>query len=72
MSKRYLVLTELFLPTKGGTAVWFDQVYRRLGGKVFMSSRRMCRVQLIMTVITPIRFIVCHSSASRGSSRNPW
>lgn len=33
MSKRYLVLTELFLPTKGGTAVWFDQVYRRLGGK---------------------------------------
>jgi phosphatidylinositol alpha-1,6-mannosyltransferase len=30
---RYLVLTELFLPTKGGTAVWFDAVYRRLGGK---------------------------------------
>lgn len=33
MSKRYLVLTELFLPTKGGSAVWFDEVYRRLGGK---------------------------------------
>ena len=33
MQKRYLVLTELFLPTKGGTAVWFDEVYRRLGGK---------------------------------------
>jgi phosphatidylinositol alpha-1,6-mannosyltransferase len=30
---RYLVISELFLPTKGGTAVWFDQVYRRLGGK---------------------------------------
>ncbi len=30
---RLLVLTELFLPTKGGTAVWFDEVYRRLGGK---------------------------------------
>ncbi|AOF83730.1 glycosyl transferases group 1 family protein [Methyloversatilis sp. RAC08] len=29
---RYLVLTELFQPTKGGTAVWFDEVYRRLGG----------------------------------------
>lgn len=28
-----LVITELFLPTKGGTAVWFDQVYRCLGGK---------------------------------------
>jgi phosphatidylinositol alpha-1,6-mannosyltransferase len=28
-----LMLTELFLPTKGGTAVWFDEVYRRLGGK---------------------------------------
>ena len=28
-----LVLTELFLPTKGGTAVWFDKVYRILGGK---------------------------------------
>lgn len=33
MNKRFLVLTELFLPTKGGTAVWFDEVYRRLGGK---------------------------------------
>ncbi len=31
--RRYLVLTELFMPTKGGTAVWFDEVYRRLGGK---------------------------------------
>lgn len=31
--RSYLVLTELFLPTKGGTAVWFDEVYRRLGGK---------------------------------------
>ena len=30
---RFLVLTELFLPTKGGTAVWFDEVYRRLGGR---------------------------------------
>jgi len=30
---KYLVITELFLPTKGGTAVWFDEVYRRLGGK---------------------------------------
>ena len=28
-----IVITELFLPTKGGTAVWFDAVYRRLGGK---------------------------------------
>ena len=32
-NRRYLVITELFLPTKGGTAVWFDEVYRRLGGK---------------------------------------
>ncbi|HZP88608.1 MAG TPA: glycosyltransferase family 4 protein [Burkholderiales bacterium] len=30
---RLLVLTELFLPTKGGTAVWFDAVYRLLGGR---------------------------------------
>jgi len=30
---RFLVLTELFLPTKGGTAVWFDEVYRRIGDK---------------------------------------
>lgn len=30
---RYLVITELFLPTKGGTAVWFDEVYRRIGGR---------------------------------------
>lgn len=28
---RYLVITELFLPTKGGTAIWFDNVYRLLG-----------------------------------------
>ncbi|MGA7799200.1 MAG: glycosyltransferase family 4 protein [Gammaproteobacteria bacterium] len=32
-ASRVLVITELFLPTKGGTAVWFDEVYRRLGGK---------------------------------------
>ena len=30
---RLLVITELFLPTKGGTTVWYDAVYRRLGGK---------------------------------------
>ncbi len=30
---RLLVITELYLPTKGGTAVWFDEVYRRLGDK---------------------------------------
>lgn len=30
---RLLVITELFLPTKGGTAVWFDAVYRQLGNK---------------------------------------
>jgi phosphatidylinositol alpha-1,6-mannosyltransferase len=28
-----LLITELFLPTKGGTAVWSAEVYRRLGGK---------------------------------------
>lgn len=28
-----LVLTELFLPTKGGTAVWAAEVYKRLGGE---------------------------------------
>lgn len=33
VSNGVLVLTELFLPTKGGTAVWFDEVYRRLGGR---------------------------------------
>jgi phosphatidylinositol alpha-1,6-mannosyltransferase len=30
---KLLLLTELFLPTKGGTAVWAAEVYRRLGGK---------------------------------------
>ncbi|MDP3126563.1 MAG: glycosyltransferase family 4 protein [Thiobacillus sp.] len=30
---RVLVLTELFLPTRGGTAVWAAEVYKRLGGK---------------------------------------
>jgi phosphatidylinositol alpha-1,6-mannosyltransferase len=30
---RILVLAELFLPTKGGTAVWAAEVYKRLGGK---------------------------------------
>jgi phosphatidylinositol alpha-1,6-mannosyltransferase len=30
---RLLVLTELFLPTKGGTAVWAAEVYARLGGR---------------------------------------
>ncbi len=32
-SHKLLVLSELFLPTKGGTAIWFDEVYSRLGGK---------------------------------------
>jgi len=27
------MLTELFLPTKGGTAMSFDDDFRRLGGK---------------------------------------
>jgi phosphatidylinositol alpha-1,6-mannosyltransferase len=30
---RLLVLTELFLPTRGGTAVWAAEVYKRLGGR---------------------------------------
>jgi phosphatidylinositol alpha-1,6-mannosyltransferase len=30
---RLLVISELFLPTKGGTTVWYDAVYRRLGGR---------------------------------------
>lgn len=29
----FLMLTEMFLPTKGGTAVSFDDDFRRLGGK---------------------------------------
>lgn len=33
MDHRFLVLTELFLPTKGGTAVWAAEVFPRLGGK---------------------------------------
>ncbi len=28
-----LLISELFLPTKGGTTVWYDAVYRRLGGR---------------------------------------
>ncbi len=30
---KLLVLSELFLPTKGGTAVWAAEVYKRLGGR---------------------------------------
>ncbi len=29
----YLAITELFLPTKGGTAIWFSEVFKYLGGK---------------------------------------
>lgn len=29
----HLLLTVLFLPTKGGTPVWFDAVYSRMGGR---------------------------------------
>jgi len=28
-----LVITDIFSPIRGGTAVWFDEVYSRLGGK---------------------------------------
>ncbi len=31
-TQNILVITELFLPTKGGSAVWFGEVYHRLGG----------------------------------------
>jgi phosphatidylinositol alpha-1,6-mannosyltransferase len=30
---RYLAITELFLPTKGGTAIWVSEVFKYLGGK---------------------------------------
>ncbi|HQS98951.1 MAG: glycosyl transferase [Hydrogenophilales bacterium 16-64-46] len=30
---KLLVLSELFLPTRGGTAVWAAEVYQRLGGR---------------------------------------
>ena len=33
MAPHLLMITELFLPTKGGTAVSFDDDFRRLGGK---------------------------------------
>lgn len=33
MSLKTLLITELFLPTKGGTAILFDDDFRRLGGK---------------------------------------
>ena len=33
MKTPFLMLTELFLPTKGGTAVSFDDDFRRLGDK---------------------------------------
>ena len=32
-NQKVLVISEIFLPTKGGTAVWFDSVYRIIGGK---------------------------------------
>jgi phosphatidylinositol alpha-1,6-mannosyltransferase len=32
-NQKLLVITQLFLPTKGGTAVSFDDDFRRLGGK---------------------------------------
>lgn len=31
--KKFLIFTELFSPTRGGSAVWFDKVYRLLGDK---------------------------------------
>ena len=33
MRHSLLMITQLFLPTKGGTAVSFDDDFRRLGGK---------------------------------------
>ena len=32
-SLRYLVITEKFLPRKGGSNIRFDEVYRRIGDK---------------------------------------
>ena len=38
-----LMITELFLPTKGGTAVSFDDDFRRLGGKSVHIVTAACR-----------------------------
>lgn len=32
-TRRYLVLTEKFPPRKGGSNLWYDEVYRRIGDK---------------------------------------
>jgi phosphatidyl-myo-inositol dimannoside synthase len=37
----YLVLSELLSPTRGGTAVWFDKVYRVLGGGTHIVTARV-------------------------------
>jgi len=37
----YLVLTVLFSPTRGGTAVWFDKIYRVLGGGTHIVTARV-------------------------------
>jgi phosphatidylinositol alpha-1,6-mannosyltransferase len=42
---RLPMLTGLFLPTKGGTAIWAAEVYKRLGGKeIHPMSEPMARI----------------------------
>ena len=31
---RYLVITEKFVPRKGGSNIWFDEVYRQLDADI--------------------------------------
>ena len=42
---RLPMLSELFLPTKGGTAIWAAEVYKRIGGnEIHRMPEAMARI----------------------------
>lgn len=61
-----LVVSELFSPTRGGTAVWFDQVYRNplaAGSEIVAADLPDCR-EFDASYPRPIHRV--------GWERNPW
>jgi hypothetical protein len=69
---RLLVITELFLPTKGGTAVWAAEVYKRLGGKESTSSPPTFRAPPKSTPRTRIPSTESTFVACRGCGPSHW
>jgi len=63
-----ILLTEIFLPTKGGTAVSLDDDFRRLGGGEALGWKRSFPVRegLATTIAYFDTILSCHNLGAAG------